>query len=196
MHYACRMMATASRERDDSPDNHEPTRHAGDVAAPQSGGDFAGDLPAGADIETAPGRPWLLIAPAAACIVAAIVGALGPWFEYERISDTNPGTWTTPGYQSGGFFILVFATVALVTLGAALLRDRGEPLAWVAFIGMALCTVIVVSVWTDPPRQTIPSVGVGTIGRLAWGPRVVIFAAPLGTLLLFLTAHQLTSSDD
>jgi hypothetical protein len=140
-------------------------------------------------------RPWLLIAPAVACIVAAIAGALGPWFEYERISDTDPGTWTTPGYQSGGFFIALFAAVSLATLAAALLRDRGEPLAWVAFIGMALCTVVVVSVWTDPPRQTIPSGGTGTIGRLAWGPMVVIVAAPLGALLLALTAHRLTRGD-
>jgi hypothetical protein len=189
------MMATAPRASDDPAHDHEPTRSAGDDANAVPERDGGGD-PSATFVDPSPERPWPLIAAAAACIVAAIVGALGPWFEYERISETNPGTWTTPGYQSGGFFIIVFATAALVTLGAALLRERGEPLAWVAFAGMALCTVIVVSVWTDPPRQTIPSGGVGTIGRLGWGPMVVIFAAPIGALLLFLTARQLTASDD
>lgn len=186
------MMATASRESADSPHDHERSRRAGD----ETEIDVTGDQPDDAIADRGPERPWQLIAPAAACIVAVIVGAFGPWFEYERISESNPGTWTTPGWQSSGLFIIVFATAALITLGAAVLRERREPLAWVAFAGMALCTVIVVSVWTDPPRQTIPSGGAGTIGRLGWGPMVVIVAAPLGALLLFLVAHRLTSRAD
>jgi MFS family permease len=145
--------------------------------------------------EPEPERPWLLIALAAACIVAAIAGALGPWFRYERISEGSTHTWTTPGYQSSGFFIIIFATAALVALGVALLRDRAEPLAWVAFIGMALCTVIVIGVWTDPPQQTIPYGGAGTNGRLGWGPMVAGIAAPLGALFLFLTARRLTTRE-
>jgi hypothetical protein len=136
-------------------------------------------------------RPWLLIAAAAACIMAAIAGALGPWFRYERISDAPVRTWTTPGYQSSGFFIIIFATAALVTLAIALLRDRAEPLAWVAFSAMVVCTVILITVWTDPPQQTIPSGGVGTTGRLAWGPMVAGIAAPLGALFLGLVASRL-----
>ncbi len=189
------MMATAPRASDDPAHDHEHTRSAGDDAIVVPERDGGGNPPA-TFVNPSPERPWPLIAAAAACIVAAIVGALGPWFEYERISETDPGTWTTPGYQSGGFFIIVFATAALITLGAALFRDRAEPLTWVAFAGMALCTVIVVSVWTDPPRQTIPSGGTGTIGRLGWGPMVVIVAAPLAALFLFLVAHRLTSSAD
>lgn len=189
------MMAAAPRESADPAHTHDETGNAEDVAtdAQRDSGDVPVQNPHDVtSVEDTPERPWMLIAPAMVCIVATIIGAFGPWFKYERISDTNPDTWTTPGYQSGGLFIIFFATAALVTLGAAILRDRAEPMAWVAFIGMALCTVIVVSVWTDPPISTIPSGGTGTIGRLGWGPMVVGIAAPLGALFLFLTARRLT----
>jgi hypothetical protein len=192
------MMETGTQEGGNPSRDDERSRQARDHAMTDTDrvipDDPALDRP---DAITRPGaaRPWLLIAAAAASTVAVIAGALGPWFRYERISDAASRTWTTPGYQSSGLFIIVFATAALVTLAIALLRDRAEPLAWVAFSAMVLCNVIVITVWTDPPQQTIPSGGVGTTGRLAWGPMVAGVAAPLAALFLGLVANRLNRGD-
>lgn len=142
-------------------------------------------------------RPWLLVALAVACIAAVIAGSLGPWIEYERVSETAPAVWHLSGRNTDGLFSFGFASVALIALGIALFRTDAEAWAWVAFGGMALCAVIGVFDWIMlvPPQQVIPPGGTGTVERLDWGAKVVGVAGPLGALVTFLIARRLNASE-
>lgn len=142
-------------------------------------------------------RPWLLVALAVASIAAVIAGSLGPWTEFERISESAPETWTIPGYQSDGLFSLLFAVAAVAALCVALFRKESEWWAWVAFGLMALCALIGLADWLifAPPERTIPPGETGTVERLGWGVRAVGLASPAGALATFLLARDLTQSD-
>jgi drug/metabolite transporter (DMT)-like permease len=84
-------------------------------------------------IATSPAaRPWPLVTAAVACIAGVIAGSLGAWTVFERISETAPDTWAIPGHRSDGLFAALFAAVALISLGVALLREGNEPWAWPA----------------------------------------------------------------
>jgi hypothetical protein len=130
-------------------------------------------------------------------IAAVIAGSLGPWTEFERISETAPDAWTIPGYQSDGLFGLVFAVAALAALAVALFRDDAELYAWVAFGAMALCALIGIADWFmfAPPDRIIPPGETGTVERLGWGVKVVGVFGPLGALVTFFIARRLNASE-
>lgn len=138
------------------------------------------------------GRAWLATLASLACAIAVIIGSVGPWVYYERVSTTNPAEWTMYGLRSDGVFSLLLGIVAVVALVASLRSQEPGIPAWIACGALVLCTIIGAFDWIifGPEELTYAPASRADLITAAWGLKLVGIAAPAGAICAFILTRS------
>lgn len=144
---------------------------------------------------TAPApRPWLLAVVAVVCAGLVVVGSVGPWMYYERVSVVAPHAWTLYGVRTDGAFTLLFAIIAIIALIVAVFTTDSEGFAWGAVVTLALCALTGLLGWLvfAPPEVRVDIGQEGNIQRVEWGMKLTGLAGLAGAICAFIVARSIS----